>query len=141
MAHKLDSGKVDIINDAAHDYQRFLAALHECTLALKVPGIKSKKTVYDNAKIRTMFFENKEKISMDGIMYEITMTSKTDMYNNRMDLYNIKQHFENFFNDRDHTNYKVFKKELMKLLKNFDKGYAKHTKKKGNHDFMDTEIH
>lgn len=35
----------------------------------------------------------------------------------------------------------VFKKDLIKMLKEWDKMYTKHVKKKGNHDFMDNEIH
>lgn len=49
--------------------------------------------------------------------------------------------FKDTFNDRDAHNYLEFKKDLIKKLKEFDKMYVKHTKKKGNHDFMDQEIH
>lgn len=139
MIVKVDNGSVDILNTAAMDYQKFLTALHKCVAVLKVPGRKAKQ--YENPKVRTMFFENAVKMSIDGVVYEISLSSKTDMFNNRMSLYEIKQHFENSYNDRDANNYIQFKKDLVKLLKVFEKGYTKHTKKKGNHDFMDQEVH
>lgn len=103
MAVTLDSATTDIINTASMDYQKFLNALHECTAVLKVPGRKAKS--FENSKLRTMFFENKEKITMDGNHYEISTSAKTDMYNLRMELYNLRQHFENSYGDRDHKNY------------------------------------
>lgn len=88
-----------------------------------------------------MYFENKEEVVIDGKTYTITMKSKTDIYNAKFKLYEIKELFANQFNERDFNTYMQFKKDLIKELKNFDKMYVTHIKKNGNHDFLQANIH
>jgi hypothetical protein len=84
----LDNALVDIINTRDVDYQKFLTTLMQSLLIMKVPS-KNKKNPYDNAKLRTIYFENKTEITIDGTLYEISLAAKTDVYNAKMKLYTL----------------------------------------------------
>ena len=135
-AVKLDNGAVDIMGDK---YQECFTALWETTRDLKVPGRKAKS--FEQKNIRTMYFDNVESKSIDGKTYELSMAAKTAIYNCKMKLYEIREKFVNEFLDRNVDNYLQFKKDLVRELKDFDKKYCTHIKKKGNHDVMQDTIH
>lgn len=52
-----------------------------------------------------MFFENKEKVWIDGTCFEIPNSCKVDMVNCKDKLYDMSNWFINFFADLDMTNY------------------------------------
>jgi hypothetical protein len=75
--------------------------------------------------VRTMFFEKCEKFFIDGITFDITMGTSVEIWNCKEKLVEI---FNAFDIDIDETKYVSWRKELIKLLKEFDKLYVKHIK-------------
>jgi hypothetical protein len=60
---------------------------------LKVPGKKAKS--YEQQYVRTMFFENVEKMMIDGTEYEIPNSCKVDMVKCKEKLFDISMFFDN----------------------------------------------
>ncbi len=80
--------------------------------------------------VRTMFFDKCEKIVIDGVTYDITMGTSAEIWNCKEKLVEIFNVFENdaLEMNLDETKYQTWRKELIKLLKEFDKLYVKHIK-------------
>lgn len=79
-----------------------------------------------------MFFEKvdqQNKVTFDGITYEIQNNSKIDMGNCKDSIFSIYNKVYEEADSRDHNNYLTWKKELVKLLKEWDKLYVNHAKK------------
>ena len=77
-----------------------------------------------------MFFEKAEKVTIDGTTYEISNGAMVDMWNCKsalIDIYNFLQP-DMMEQNRDMNTYTSWKKELIKLLKEWDKVYVKHIK-------------
>lgn len=80
--------------------------------------------------IRTMFFEKCEKFTIDGVTFDITNATGVEIWNCKEKLVEIFNYFENDsleMNLSENT-YQSWRKELIKLLKEFDKLYVKHIK-------------
>lgn len=80
--------------------------------------------------VRTMFLEKGEKKLIDGITYDISN-------NTQVEIWNCKQRIVDIFNYLDpsmmemqltHETYISWKKELIKMLKEWDRIYLKHIK-------------
>eukprot|EP00347_Sterkiella_histriomuscorum_P002631 403367399 len=114
--------------DISDKWDTFLKELFELTAFLKVPGRKAKS--FEQQYVRTMFLEKCEKKTIDGITYDITN-------NTQVEIWNCKSKIVEIFNSLDpsmmemqltHETYISWKKELIKMLKEFDKMYLKHIK-------------
>jgi hypothetical protein len=105
---------------------------------LRVPGRKAK--AYEQKYCRTMFFEKVEFISIDGTMYLISNPAQVEMWvckTSIVDIYNYMDP-DTVENDRSVDNYMAWRKELIKLCKDWDKNYCKHMSKKGTYEEMNT---
>lgn len=126
----MDSGLLDI----STDWQKFLNELFKLMEVAKIPH-KSKS--YDQAVYRTMFFVKLQEttgtgaVSFDGKQYPVTSASNLDHFNCRMDLMtNVWPKFQadDIEDQMTPTNYKAYKTEVAKKLKDWDKKYEKHRK-------------
>lgn len=124
----MDSGLLDI----SADWTKFLGALFKLMEVAKIPH-KSKS--YDQAVYRTMFFkklsDTQPAITFDGKHYPVTSASNLDHFNCRMDLMsNVWPKFqsEDIEDQMNPTNYKAYKTNVAKALKDWDKRYVKHQK-------------
>jgi hypothetical protein len=131
----IEMGTKDIVDK----WDTFLNELYDLTTTLKVPGRKVKsKTVtlisvslgYEQQYVRTMFLEKCEKKTIDGVTYEISNSTQVEIWN-------CKGKLVELFNTLDpsmmemqltHETYVVWKKDLVKMLKEWDKLYTKHIK-------------
>lgn len=75
-----------------------------------------------------MFFAKVEKIQIDGTTYEITNPCQVDMWNCKANLYEMYNFLHDTYDDRDSDTYLTWKKDLVKILKEWDKLYVKHVK-------------
>ena len=77
-----------------------------------------------------MFFEKKEYVLIDGKKYEISNPVQVDIYNCKSALIDVVNYLapDMMNQDRTHETYLTWKKELIKLLKEWDKVYVKHIK-------------
>lgn len=77
-----------------------------------------------------MFFDKCEKKSIDGVSYEITNGTQVEIWNCKQMLYDIYQTLDMSMWEINVTpdTYLQWKKDLIKLLKEFDKLYVKHMK-------------
>lgn len=143
--------------DITDNWDHFLKELFEVGSALKVPGRKAKcKFLTDTAKnlediffdveslpyfpiccvayeqqyIRTMFFDKCEKKSIDGVNYEITNGTQVEIWNCKQLINDIYQVIDPGMMEisLNADSYTTWKKDLVKLLKEFDKMYVKHVK-------------
>jgi hypothetical protein len=93
-----------------------------------------------------MFFEKLQDtpptFSIDGVKYEFTTGSMTEIWNCKEALTNIYNYCEpdTIEMNRDFSNYMGWKKDLVKALKEWDKVYAKHSSSKGSYKEM-AEVH
>ena len=78
--------------------------------------------------MRTMFFDKCEKKTIDGHTYEISNGSNVDMFNCKTNLYEMCNYMQDPYDERDFNSWQVWKKDLIKILKEWDKLYAKHSK-------------
>lgn len=77
-----------------------------------------------------MFFEKCEKFTIDGVTFDITNATGVEIWNCKEKLVEIFNYFENDSLEMNlsETTYQTWRKELIKLLKEFDKLYVKHIK-------------
>lgn len=86
--------------------------------------------MYEQHIFRTMFFKNAEEIRIDGHTYPITMAAKNDHMNCKL---KICQEFpmtlgHDLIDNLEVDNYVGWRKDCVKLLKEWDKIYLKHQK-------------
>ena len=77
-----------------------------------------------------MYFEKKEFVIIDGIKYEISNPVQVDMFNCKsaiVEVYNFLLP-DSVEMNRTFENYTTWKKDLVKILKEWDKVYVKHIK-------------
>jgi len=86
------------------------------------------KIAYEQQYVRTMFFAKTDKISIDGTLYEITNPCQVDCWNCKGNLYEQYTFLVDRYDERDAETYTSWKKEYVKLLKEWDKLYVKHVK-------------
>jgi len=85
---------------------------------------------YEQMFVRTMFFAKVESINIDGTLYEISNAAMVDTWNCKeclVEIYDFMdpQRMEGECNFESYTSWK---KDLMKMLKEWDKMYTKHAK-------------
>jgi hypothetical protein len=80
--------------------------------------------------IRTMFFEKCEKFTIDGITFDITNATGVQIWNCKEKMVEIYNYFDSDMMEMNlnETTYQSWRKELIKLLKEFDKLYVQHIK-------------
>jgi len=80
--------------------------------------------------MRTMFFERCETIKIDGKLYEVSNASNVDHFNCKMHMCSLWQiQFDrDKIDDLAVDNYVNWRKESIKVLKEWDKMYVKHEK-------------
>lgn len=88
---------------------------------------KRKVKNYEQKFIRTMYFQKCETFWIDGIEYVVSNSASVDYYNCKTQIYYIWNHVAGI-EDCDENTYTGWKKEMVKLLKDFDKKYFKHSK-------------
>jgi len=86
-----------------------------------------------------MFFEkpNEKIFKIDGVEYEMTNEAKNGHWNSKQQLVGVCTAIVEIIDPNsaiDFETYGAEKKKMIKLLKEFDKNYTKHKKKKGVHD-------
>lgn len=87
-----------------------------------------------------MFFEKVETISIDGVNYIISNAAQVEMWTCKsaiVDIYNFLDD-DNIEMNRTADTYQSWKKELIKMLKEWDKFYVKHSGNKGTTGEMNT---
>lgn len=79
---------------------------------------------------RTMFLEKCEKKFIDGVTYEITNGTQVEMWNCKSKLVELFNYLDPGMMDMqlNPDSYVSWKKELIKMLKEWDKLYTKHIK-------------
>jgi hypothetical protein len=77
-----------------------------------------------------MFFDKTEKKSIDGVSYEISNGTSHEIWNCKQTLFEIYNQVDpsNFDVTINADSYVQWKKDFIKLLKEFDKMYTKHIK-------------
>ena len=118
-------------SDINSDWTKILHELYQFVLIAKVPH-KSKS--YAQAVIRTMFFErlqeNLQELTFDGVKYPVSAAANLDHWNCRNFL--VLSIWEKFssdaINELNANNYKAFKTDCVKMMKDWDKRYVKHMK-------------
>lgn len=77
-----------------------------------------------------MFFEKCEKKSIDGVTYDITNNTQVEIWNCKSKIVEIFNYLDPGMMEMQltHETYISWKKELIKLLKEWDKLYMKHIK-------------
>lgn len=77
-----------------------------------------------------MFFDKTEKKTIDGVSYEITNGTSHEIWNCKQTLFEIYNQVDpsNFDVTINADSYVQWKKDFIKLLKEFDKMYTKHIK-------------
>lgn len=77
-----------------------------------------------------MFLEKCEKIFIDGTTYDITNTSQVELWNCKQQLVEIYNFLDDGMIEMTQTaeTYTTWRKDLIKLLKEFDRLYLKHIK-------------
>lgn len=77
-----------------------------------------------------MFFDKKEKMTIDGITYDISNETMFEHWNSKEKLVEICNMFEQDYMDMNlnENTYQTWRKDLIKLLKEFDKLYVKFVK-------------
>ena len=72
-----------------------------------------------------MFFQKVESITIDGIPFTLTMEAKVELWNCKEALVNIYNKVEDSLMEMElnETNYGSWKKDLVKMLKDWDKWY------------------
>jgi len=80
--------------------------------------------------VRTMFYEKCEKTTIDGVTYEISNTTQVEIWNCKSTMVEIWNIFDSGMLEMKLTaeEYIAWKKDLIKVLKEFDKLYLKHIK-------------
>ena len=80
--------------------------------------------------IRTMFFDKCEKKVIDGVSYEISNATQVEIWNCKQLLNDIYTAIDPGMMEIsiNSDSYLTWKKDLVKLLKEFDKMYVKHIK-------------
>jgi hypothetical protein len=126
----IELGSVDITDDM----QPFLNSLFKMVQDLKVPGRKAKE--YNQKFVRTMFFEKTETVTFDGVTYEVSNAARFESYNAKGALCEIYNYCDPGRSDSEcaFDTYIPWKKELVKMCKEFDKFYVKHSSKKGSYE-------
>ena len=77
-----------------------------------------------------MFFAKVENINIDGTLYEISNAAMVDTWNCKECIVEIYEYLDSNRADTEcnFETYSAWKKELMKMLKEWDKAYNKHMK-------------
>ena len=89
-----------------------------------------------------MFFEKSETIMIDGQFFEISPAARFETYNAKVAMVEVYNYCEadRMQGEMTQDTYLGWKKELMKLCKEFDKYYVKHSSNKGTYSEIN-EIH
>ena len=80
-----------------------------------------------------MFFEKTETVTFDGVTYDVSPNARFETYNSKValvDIYSVIDP-ERMNSECTFENYLTWKKELIKMCKEFEKLYVKHSSKKG----------
>lgn len=89
-------GKIRVIEMGTKDvweyYENFLEELFKMVAIMKVPGRKAKS--YEQCYFRTMFFDNLEKITIDGKTYDITNNTRVECNNCKEKIFEIYNYFD-----------------------------------------------
>ena len=87
-----------------------------------------------------MFFEKVETLSIDGTNYIISNAAQVEMWVCKCALVDIYNFLDSgtVEMDRNVDTYLTWRKDLIKLLKDWDKLYVKHSSKKGTYEEMNT---
>lgn len=85
---------------------------------------------YEQQYVRTMFLEKCEKKTIDGVTYEITNNTQVEMWNCKSKLVELYNTLDPSMMEMQvtHETYVTWKKDLVKMLKEWDKLYTKHIK-------------
>lgn len=85
---------------------------------------------YEQQYVRTMFLEKCEKKTIDGVTYDITNATQVEIWNCKSKIVEIFNYIEPSMMDMTLTfdTYITWKKDLVKLLKEWDVLYMKHIK-------------
>jgi len=77
-----------------------------------------------------MFFEKCEKFTIDGVTYDITNATGVEMWNCKEKMVEIYNYFDPDMMEMNlnENTYQSWRKEFIKLLKEFEKLYLKHIK-------------
>ena len=126
-----ERGKVKPIDlavmDVSDDYQPMLNALFDLQGVMK---IKCKAKQYEQQYFRTMFFEKCDTKNIDGKVYDISNNAKVDCFNCKEAISEVFRFLdpENMENECTFDNWQSWKKDLTKVLKEWEKCYSKHVK-------------
>ena len=95
---------------------------------LKVPGRKAK--LYEQSVFRTMFFKKGEEIRIDGHTYPISNGANVDCINCKFFVAGTlcTQIGRDMFDTLEADTYAAWRKDTVKVLKDWDKIYVKHQK-------------
>ena len=80
--------------DLCYNYQPFFDSLFEMVQELKVPGRKAK--AYEQQYCRTMFFEKKEEVTIDGSKYQISNGAMVELFNCKSSVVDIFNFLDDF---------------------------------------------
>ena len=83
-----------------------------------------------------MFFEKTETVTFDGITYDVSPQARFETYNSKGALVGIYNYLdmERMGQEMTFETYLSWKKELVKMCKEWDKLYVKHSSKKGSYE-------
>ena len=87
-----------------------------------------------------MFFEKCEHFTIDGTMYNLSNAAQVELWTCKSAIVDIFNFLDDFTvgDARTPDTYQGWKKELIKLLKDWDKHYVKHSGSKGTSGEMNT---
>lgn len=113
------------LKDINGNWQPFLDIMVELAVALKVPH---KAKSYEQEYFRSMFLPKDEKITVDGITYEISKAASRDSWNSKEKVLELMVTLKGL-EDLTEETFIEEKKKLISQLKEFDKDYMRHMKK------------
>jgi len=95
---------------------------------MKVPGRKAKS--YEQKYFRTIFFTKNQEKTIDGTTFVLTNDTKVHIWNSKQAIANIEILLDPEMMDTSRTQDTLnsWRKDLIKLLKEFDKLYVQHIK-------------
>ena len=115
------------INDISEDWTETLKYWFNMVDVLKVPGRKGKP--YEQKFIRTMFWKRQtdDTFTQNGITYQISNGANNDTYACRGTICNLWTHCApDTIAELDADTYATWRKELVNILKDWEKKYHKH---------------
>lgn len=129
------------LEDVNDDRKAYLELLFKIVAVMKVPGRKAKS--YEQKYFRTIFFTKNQEKTIDGTTFTVTNDTKVHIWNSKQAIANIEIHLdpEMFETTLTPESLNTWRKDLIKLLKDFDKLYVQHIKpstksKQYSHDEM-----